>query len=54
MKARIFGILILVSVKNPTVIAMTVLWMVGVGRALVLDRQPGLAPGGYATSEVRG
>ncbi len=31
---------VLVSVKNPTVIAFTFIWMIGVARRLMLDGTP--------------
>jgi hypothetical protein len=30
---------VLVAVKNPTIIAFTLLWMVGIGRALIVDQK---------------
>jgi hypothetical protein len=32
----------LVAVKNPTIIAFTMLWMIGIGRTLIVDPDPAL------------
>ncbi|BCJ68479.1 hypothetical protein [Polymorphospora rubra] len=40
---------VLVSVKNPTVIAFTILWMVGIGRILIVDGRRAGAVGEPAT-----